>query len=243
MRQLLATLTKLLEAVVTDANGNRGPDTSVFVKPVARCIAHVFGYEDLSCVKPSMLVLDMFISKELISPTFLINQSLQTDSCHSKGADTGAGKSSQRSSREHVDYFISHILRWARHLDITPSARRLLVSFVKAALATNDFATSINCEHAAIPLWLPPVQRMIHEYPDTLETLERHILPDLLRLDPTATSRLVQEMPMEDILRGDTGEISVDEIRFCLLVSRILSEVHPDIDLGRHDRVSLPDST
>ena len=233
MRQLLTTLARLLEARRASVNENHSLENNMMRKPVSRCMEHIYGHEDMSCVKSSMLVLDMFISKRMVDPAFLVDPSLIKESiCLKAEVDTPC----ESSPGKLVDYFISNVLRWARHMDIVPSARRLLVSFARATLALSSFPMSVDHAQGAMPVWVLPVQRMIDEYPDMLEVLEQHIIPDLLRVDPIATSKFLQELPLEELLCGNSGMVPEKDIRFCLLVFRVMSEMQLPIDLSRHDR-------
>ena len=232
MRQVLATLIKLL-VNDTRVSGGTSLDNTMLRDSITRCMAHVYGHEDLSCVKPSMIVLDTLLSKKLISPTSLIDPRLNEVSLATKINSLDTKEQCENSSRKSIDHFINNVLRWARHLDIMPSASRLLVSFVRATLSTTDFPMPTGPTNSAISVWISPVRKMIHRHPDMLEFLEQHILPDLLRIDAAATSKLIQEMPMEHLLRRHTSKVSEKDIRFCLLISRVMDELCLTIDLGR----------
>lgn len=235
MKQVLSTLMKLLSRDIKDTQGI-GVDQSLALAEVAtfRALSYIRSDDDLSCVKPSMMMLDVLISKTKVHPLTLASFFSLSSTSSSRTERKGS-----TSEGNGVQDFIRSILRWARHADVSPVAGRLLGSFC-LSLHLTDSKPPAKALDSCSPVWVAPTLEFALESDSTLQTAETYILPHLLCIDPVATVEFLESLPLKDLLNGNVGLVSERDIRFSLLITKVTADNDLKLDASEATQLSGP---
>lgn len=225
MKQVLSTLIKLLDRKSEQKADQACDNASTLLEDAAsRSLSFISSHEDLSFIKPAMLFLDTIISKKTINLRTLISL-LPSDT-------SVLSATSSETMYYLVQSFVASVIRWARQIDIVSAAGKLLNSFFSEYNASggNKVFTSLEILE---PPWFQPVNVEISNgSPAVVEILEKQILPGLLRTDPNMTLQTLRSLPLSQLANGSIGSVSERNIRFCLLVLKILGDMKSDLDLS-----------
>ena len=227
MKRILNMLVKLLSQ---ESNGTRrhsdDSTASLVEKASHKCLSSICTYGCLSPVKPSMIMLEILISKKKLTPVSLLStfSSLQA-------ADERA-QSQSIPLKLHVRSFARCVLRLTHHADISSLAGRFLTTFFTSL---HSASAEARLETSALddPLWVTPILEFAFDNDASLQVAESYVLPDLLRADPVATMKFLQRLPLESILRGRLSAVSDRDVRFSMLITRVVGEGHPLVDESR----------
>lgn len=228
MRQVLTVLVKLLST-----NADSDAATVLINGTVSRCLSLIYSYEDASCVRAAMNILEVFLNKSMITATSLVRLAMEI-STESPLTDGPGG--SQTPSTIHpgelglsmvrtLPNFISMVIGWMQQVDIAPAAGRLVVSLFEASKGDSAITDSMAFAPSAGPLWLPPILEAIRERPALVDTLEYHVLPRLFRLESTDIDHVVSALPVRRVAEGGIGSVSEEELRLCLVVCKVADDL------------------
>lgn len=237
MKQLLSTSTKLLLKLLPSSESVESSSVySGLRNIVMACLSNIYGHDDLSFIKPSMLVLDSLLSKRFISAAFLaaLTSVPASDPCDMNEGTTQECESSLLDERFLA--FLVSVLHWAHHMDLAPSAGRLLQSFFESIKSARSVSSSPKMNRLW-HIWLKPVSDTIRANAGMLESFERHVLPPLLELDVHETSELFNTLPWHNLLQGHTHELPEIDVRLTLLVIKITKELKMSLNYGRCSKI------
>jgi hypothetical protein len=236
MKQVLTVLIKLL---------HRRTDTSAIASLVAttiqKCLLFIDTKVDVSCVKAAMIVLDLLLTKSIItSSEFLkvVTDSRSVDASEDvNGNDTSSTSPSMSSSESGEANSLARVaVGWLNEAEVAPAASRLLVSCLKDSVY-KDVTNNLNSYFISLgrlPGWLSLVLDVISEQPEGFESLEHHFLAGLLRLIPSPIPLMIQSLPLKKLAEGDSPleGWSSEILRLCLVVLRTAEELGIQIEVG-----------
>ena len=233
MKQVLSTLIKLLVRDSKLKKNQASHDPPILLTDaVSRCLSLISSDDDLLCVKPAMLFLDTTITKRVVNPRLLVSLLSLGDITLQRAASSTLYYS--------IQSFVGNILRWARHIDIAPAAGKLLGSFFSVFHASNEDDSYESTETE--PAWLQPITlEMSKSSPVMLETLEKQILPGLIYASPRQILQTLENLPLDKLASGKVGLVSENDIRFCMLILKVLGDIKLYRELSAescHSRVS-----
>jgi hypothetical protein len=214
MKQVSSTLVKLL-LKHSELLGTESPWS---VEAATGCLSHIYATEDLSCVKPSMLLLDILISKQMIGANELVSL---LPSRNEIVEDTPITE---------IKDFVSNVLRWARHLDISLAAGRLVGTFFARV---NELIGETKDKP---PIWWGSILEIADDGDAMIEILENYILPSLLQANPIGTLQVLNSLPIDKLIGNNIGSITEREIRFCLLLIEIIGKPKTNAEYGNVDK-------
>ena len=220
MKQVLNTLVKLLSRDThrVEDIGNGG-FSNFAEEATLRCLKHVCGDGDLSCIKPSMMMLYTLLSKEKIKTGFL----LSLFSTVNRG-NVDSEKDQALSFKTNSMAFARDVLRWAHHVDISLAAGRLLATFLSSSYTIDGDGESNGPENDDQPRWTELLVDFALKNDDMPGITETYILPSLLRADSTIAIKFLRSLPLDKILHGKSGSLTDKEIRFCLLTAKVADD-------------------
>ena len=221
IRQLLKTLSSILrrqDDQLSEENLHESVQT---------CLSSILRHEDPSGVKAAIHVIEMFLAQCCLSPEQLLDQ---MDKAADSLSPILSGNTSRNGVSPREQQFISHIMQWASLAHIAPSAGLLLVRFCDMVRTTDETLSPSSC---SANLWMQAVRDLVAEDKSMLEILEKHILPDLFRMDPIQTiDSLCQSANFTKLWSQETQEMAVSDIRFCLLALKYIGPTKTYADLG-----------
>lgn len=224
MKQILATLLKMValwNAKMVGTDGDKWiEDASIL------CIRYISSSADLSCVKPSMLLLKDILSKGLQSrDRFLkilstVQQNLSVRLKAATLVSPGSGDSNQSLQR-----FVLDILRWSRNSDLCLAGGRLMGTLFFKHTRNVD---QDKCEEDDLllqtsePIWLQPILDLINEEAIDLEKIEKYILLELLAANERNILHLSRKLPVHQLLHHSNRGIRDSNIRLALLLVGVM---------------------
>ena len=243
MRQVLTVLVKLLSMIPDRDRANL-----IANETVHRCLSVIYSHEDLLCIRGAINILDFFLGRCLITTSLLLEMAsdLSADSQPADGLRASSTQVYKHSAKDKlstvrsVPAFVSVILSWLQEADVAPAAGRLVVSVFTGLTDGMDFADSGLASPSAVSLWLPPILEALRVQPELIENLEHHVLPGLIRLDPTYIDHIVSALPVESSAAGAIGSVSEEELRLCLVVCKLADDLGINLSLGRSQRLHEP---
>ena len=227
MRRLLLTLINIVSKCPIE-------DDSAFLIQftIFSCIQFMGDGVEPPPTKPALQALEHLLTKRVINPAQLIlmlrRKNLGLYALNRKVAYSDElSKTSRTEWLSSVDELVSSVLEWVQYPDIASAAGRFLSSFFRSIqIDPVDFEYEDREEYEQVlPLWLPPIKKALHERPEILDALEKHILPGLLRLNPTDTKAFLETLPIKDLQEGFVGIHTLINIRLCLLTVRTVVEL------------------
>ena len=223
MRRILLTLVRLLYYI---------SDNAVIKKnAVSKCLALIYLSAESPSVKAAMHVLEIFLSKKVITFSSLLDLAPQCDGLVDAGPylprPTGLKSYDISSSpktlpRKAVEGFVYKILQWIHHADAASAAGRLLFCSFESLKDMDNQDQSGNRVEAGLPLWAAPIQQVLKDHPNLMEAIQHHVLPDLLRLDHSDTGKLIRNLPLKALQSGKFGHLEEESILLCLVVIRLI---------------------
>ncbi|KAL9122123.1 MAG: hypothetical protein Q9187_001317 [Circinaria calcarea] len=223
MRQVLLTLVKSLYHMPEHARIKKNA--------ISKCLSLIYLNNESSSVKAAMHLLEMFLSKKIITFPILLDLVPRRDELldvrpYLLGSAElwthGNSSSPKVLPQNRVDGFVYKILQWLHYADAAPAAGRLLYYSFKSLKEADDRDKSANVVEAGLPLWAAPIQRVLNDHPNLMEAIQHHVLPDLLRLDYSDTSNFIRNLPFGALQSGRTGHLTEKDILLCLLVIRLI---------------------
>ena len=236
MRQLLRVLVKLL--LIEFPNELY----AIVIHDIIKiCLSHISSDEDSSCVKAAMTVVTMFVQKRLISVQLLLaDQSITSLRTANKDQfvwsrfDSNTPQSIS-SLFPDMSGFISQLIKWLQYADTGPAAGRLILSLVEsindAASLEDSQASSDIISSAAMLADL--VLGAVHQRPELIDNLEQHLLPELLRMNPSYTEQFLRSLPIRELCRSNIGCLTEADLRLCLVAIRVVEELGVTTLLGK----------
>ena len=220
-RQVLMTLVKLLVK-----NPDRDAVSSLQELVLSRSLAIIKEQKERTCVKPAMQILEIFLNRAILDASRIVRVLPRgnprgdaelniTTTCKSQGKISGPC-----SHRCLVEDLVRDVLHWIQYDDIAATSGRLLVSFLKSFHSLE----SMRQQSPYIPLWAGPLKQVIRETPETIEAVEHHIIPGLLRLDAADSHAFLNGLPLERMKNGNYGGLVEEDIRLVLITINILKE-------------------
>lgn len=240
MRQVLIVLVKLLSMIPEG-------EVAIFItnETAHRCLSLIYSHEDISSVRAALNIMEFFLSKYKITAFSLIEMAsdLSADSHPPEGfraspTPSGTGPTEAELSKvRNVPEFVAVLMGWMQEADVAPAAGRLIISLFKAYREGIGSADSVTSSPSTVPLWLPPLLEALREQPEVVDNIEHHVLPGLLRLDPTYIEHVVSTLPVKRITEGGIGSASEEELRLCLVVCKVADDLGIALSLGRPYRL------
>ena len=230
MRQILMTLVRLLNhgslAKKADEVFN-GDLVSVFTrKAVYKCLALICLNGDVTRAKPAMQVLEMFLNKNIVDISLLLDE-FYLRSCE-PDVRLGLGRTRNlnysTNSSECVESFVHQILQWIQHPDTGSIVNRLLKSIFQSLQGQDNRFRPIPFAIPALPIWVVPIRQLLVGHPELMGTIGQHVLPDLLHLNPAESVDFVESLPLMDLQEGRLDHLREEDIRLCLLVVQTIEE-------------------
>ena len=220
MKQVLNTLVKLLSRDTPRVKDIGNGGFSNFTEEATlRCLEFVCGDGDLSCIKPSMMMLYTLLSKEKIKTDFLLSLFSTV-----KPGNVDSKQDQALSFKTNSMAFVREVLRWAHHVDISLAAGRLLATFLSSLYTIDGDGESNGSGNDDKPLWTELLVDFALENDGMPRITEAYILPSLLRADSATAMRFLRSLPLNKILHGEVGSLNDKQIRFCLLTAKVADD-------------------
>lgn len=158
MRQILLVLT----GAITKNESSR---TAELKREAATTFLDIIcGRQDRIKVKPALQGLALFLLRDLVSIAELVTiyeQVLEQSSSSHRGHVTAST-------------LFETVLAWIVHHDTSLSAGHLIKNFLIQARKWPGYSS--NTEHNVVsPLWIEPVVRMLHKWPDRMQEFKTHV--------------------------------------------------------------------
>ncbi|MCJ1400930.1 hypothetical protein MMC11_004141 [Xylographa trunciseda] len=115
---------------------------------------------------------------------------------------------------------------WMRHADTGPTAGRLIVALfgcIEDDTKLKDSLASPGLSWAAI--WVKAMLDAVYQWPELIENLEQHLLPELLRVNHFHIEELLRALPIEDLCRGNIDRLTKEDLRLCLAVMGVVEDL------------------
>ena len=192
---------------------------------IASCVATraIRKQEEFANIKPSLQVLEHFISKSLIGAAEIaqINKPEEFGTFRVKSMKKGnpASDTQQELVNQSVQNFALTVLEWMQYPDCAPTVGRFMPLFFKSFEGPQS-ESNYASKDGVIPLWIHPMKQRLERHPELLENFEIHILPGLLRLGPVDVKAFLKTLPFVTVQRGNIGPSSISDIQLCLLVAK-----------------------
>lgn len=223
MKQILTTLSKLM---VLYKNGTVGKGFDDWTEDAsALSIRYISSSADFSCVKPSILLLEIILSKGLqqrerfFEILFLVQQDLL-----SRSKAVPVALDSDSNPDQGLQLFVIDILRWSRNSDLCLAGGRLLrILFSEHNHDTYQYNYSDDLFlKVKEPMWLQPVLDLVKDKSVDLEKIEKYILLELLAANKVNILYLARKLPIYRLLHGSSGGIQDSDIRLALLLVKVM---------------------
>ena len=220
MKQVLTTLVKFLSQDTKRVQdiGNES-SSSLAEEAAVKCLNFICGDGDLSCIKPSMMMLDTLLSKRKIQIDFL----LSLYSTISPG--NGVLKQDQALSFElQARTFVQSVLCWAHHVDISLAVGKLLATFLSSIYTMDRDGRPKSLEHDDKPLWTEVLLDFALEKDNMTGITEAYVLPSLLRTDSANAMKFLKSLPLTEIIQGRVGTLTDKHVCFCLVTAKMADD-------------------
>ena len=230
MQRLLATLTHLLKEIMSsDSTG-----IAILDAAIINCASYISAGDDLSCVKPAILTLNMLLSKNLTDYRLLMYRFSPSakNTLHHVEDVLSSGGTNFEPSEANVQNFTLLFLRLSRLSDFAPTVGKFLTSFFKSFRNHGPAPSMSSTTTRVWPLWAKTIQDFVHVNTNMIDTLEKHLLPGLLQVDISETQEFLASLPLGALQHGDIHNASENDIRVCLLVINTVGPVNVDAHLG-----------
>ena len=192
MKQVLDTLGKFRKHWSQDCSWDRTRRDTAF-----KCLKFVLSQDELPFIKPAMHLLYYFLSSGDFETSHLTEclKDPAFSPCHAPALDDGPWKTPEwKDTRD----LMANVFRWGQYLDIAPVAGQLLVAILNRC----KLSSSTNCPENHPPVWNDLVFEFLHCNSRSLETLEKYILPGLLRFDEATAAKFLESLSLDKILDG-----------------------------------------
>ena len=238
VKQILNTIIKLLLET---------PQSSVRIVLLKHVmftgVAVLRGESDFATAKPTFQLLLHLLNKNIINALQLLEQFVEKKDFPDVSVGTiSEGPQEKRLATRAIspqlvnDYTLC-MLEWLQYPDISPLIGRLVLSFFRSLQACHDEADTIqHPDNREVPLWALPIKKVAASQTSLIEALEMHVLPGLLRLNPTDTQNFVDSLPSIDVFISNLGKHSISDLRLCLQVWKIKLEMGTNMVEGKSSK-------
>ena len=218
MRQLLLSLVRVLQK-----NPHEEARHAQTEYAIRRSLAIVTSRTEKLSVKPALQALHYLLTKNLIGGSDILRVLAAINVQRNPGLSV-----TRRSFPcfEPVDLsmpswislgqeFVSDIFAWLCYPDIAAAVGKLVATFIKSLPTLHEKHQTSSA--GGLPLWVTPLQQLLRDQPQTLETIGNHVLPELLSVDYGDTWEFLAMLPFERIGYDTTDDVTEAEIMLCLL--------------------------
>ncbi|KAJ5742420.1 uncharacterized protein N7511_011439 [Penicillium nucicola] len=233
IKQLLGSITTIL------AKRHQGEPRQVIQLAIIEAIipSIVLG-EPQSCLKGSLVFLEMFIRKGAFLPSEFISsvrswleknpEKWTTVFAEHREALQDQPGSSEMSDELAARIFVLGLLTQTNNRTMAASAGNL-ISVLIQKMKPETSAQKLS------DIWVAPVRRMILQSEESLEDLSNRLLQPLFTIDPSGFRTFLETLPVQSLLRGDMSDESEAEYMLlfaALQVGKKVNLVHEDYILN-----------
>jgi hypothetical protein len=159
MRQILLVLT----SVITRDDSLRALELRR--KAASTFLDIICDRQDRLKVKPALQGLAHFLLRDVVSIAQLVE-------LYRVLLDRSSGAKSSAS----IQTLFQAFLAWIVHHDTSLSAGHLIKNFLIQARKSSDYLATVQ-DGAVSPLWIEPVVRTLHDWPDRVQEFKTHVFP------------------------------------------------------------------
>lgn len=234
MRQLLLVFTSVLEKDESPRAGQlRTQATTTFLDIIC-------GRQDRLKVKPALQGLAHFLLRDIMSIPQMIE-------LHEEVLRRSSSRLQRASTSQQL---LEAFLAWVVHHDTSLSTGHLVKTFLFQARKLPTYWVS-NRDGVLLPLWIDPVVRTLHQWPERMQEFKTHVFPhcflpnineftaflSFLRFDVHMQSKVA----LSENLRGLGGynrELNeVEEFRVLLAAIEVGKEMNIARDRGKYPKL------
>ena len=189
-------------------------------RAVSTCLEAVYDQDNSVSVKPAIQLLEHFLNQRIITArSIIILASSHFPQPRSKGVLKKSLSDTQ--IKYEAKSLLLMILKWIQYPDCAPAINGFLPLFL--ASIESDVADNLISLEAAkgATFGVDLVKEFLEEHPNSLESMENHILPNLLHLDRQITQAFLNTIPHNNMQNICLHSCSESDLQLCLLAVRV----------------------
>ena len=204
----------------------------------------ISAYEDTYTVKPALQALRHFLSKSLVRAQDLVlavsNKQLpdtdgQLKSYGHNDSSTSLAFLSVSQCYAYSHDFFCKTLSWVRYPDTAPITGRLVSAFCHSLrIWSSGWHRPITPEHTRHNdqlIWLPSLRSFVRLYPDLLDLIAVHVVPEIVRQDHEEIGKYTQSL--HDLTASSPMDYCSLDLQLDLLLIRSVLEFGSHSSLGK----------
>ena len=220
-RQLLVTLSNVLVNYP-----DKPVQRALIYFIVTRCVGLLLKKEDAKSVKCCIQALEFFLKKGIITAPTIIFASARDLTTGFPVEGEIKTKYDHPAFRKAVEGFITQLLQWVRYPDCAPAIShflpRLIVS-LNEVVGTEEQKENRLRDESKFPFWITPIKWFVKREIGNIDSLEKHVLPELLYLSAWDRKSFLATLPLDELRRGEAGRLNHADTKLCLLTLNLMN--------------------